>query len=128
MKQQSLIEKILHDINWSVGLIIITAYTFTMSFSKITPRIDQCFTLVVLWCITVVLIGSVLCLFSLIISLIVAYAKKDPAMSNRGYLPPGAEAGFRSAYKATGLSTAYTMFLYLLGFTESYFSFMMFYT
>ena len=120
--QNSKVEHILDSINFSIGFGLCIYYTFKINLTFSSEHTVSIFALFAIWCITTILFGSILSVFSQFASFVIAQCKEDPKVFKRGYIPPGFESGTRSAFLSVGFATAYTMVLYYVGLTESFFS------
>ena len=79
---------------------------------------------VFLWGILAVLTGTVLAVISENISMVYAAIKKDKRAFSRSDFTPGFSSGTVSGICAGAIATGYSMILYILGLTSSFFPFL----
>ena len=115
------IDKVIFSINFLFGISVCIFYTLKINFTDITPRLNYFFTLIFLLIFTVFLFGTPLWLISYSLKYLSAQnanERKSIGFSfTVNYLP----------FLSVALSTTYSMMLYFIGLTDSFFSFMIFY-
>lgn len=109
-------EKFIVGMNYFIGFLIAAKYTMMIDFSNINPHFNDWLLLVFFWFFTTVLAGTPLfCLSVMLDHKTGKYFTKEELFTSR------------SGLDSIGIATAYTMVLYLLGLTDSFFPIVNFY-
>lgn len=114
------VEKAINFVNYSIAFVICVYYTLKIDIHGAGKCQDSLLSLLVLCVLGVTLVGGALAVFSETVAYIVACVSKGPKPS-RGYIPPGFESGTKSAFLAILVATTYSMVLYYVGLTDSFF-------
>lgn len=109
-------QKIIIGINYFIGLVIAAKYTMLIDLYAMHNHFDEWLKLVFLLFFTTAIVGTPL----FCISCILDHSKINSYTEESLFT-------LRSGLDAIGVATAYTMLLYLLGFTDTFFSFVTLY-
>lgn len=109
-------EKFIVGMNYFIGFLIAAKYTMMIDFSNISPHFNDWLLLVFLWLFTTGIVGTPLFCISVMLN-----PKKGKYFTEEELFTS------RSGLDSVGIATAYTMVLYLLGLTDRFFSFVIFY-